>query len=49
MDKVRLFVIGGPGNPKKRFIEKLKNISNYEKDLKLRALIERNANKFISF
>lgn len=48
MESVKVFVVGGPGFAKKRFVEKIRNISSHESDLKLRSLIEKHSKKFIT-
>lgn len=45
---MKLFVIAGPGNPKTRLLNTIKNISSFEKDMEIRKIIEKNANKFVT-
>lgn len=48
LDKMKLFVIAGPGNPKNRLLNTIKSISSFEKDIEIRKKIEKNANKFVT-
>lgn len=48
LDKMKLVVIAGPGNPKNRLLQTIKTISSHEKDLEKRKLVEKNASKFVA-
>lgn len=40
MNKIKVFIVAGPGNAKRRFMDKISNIANHEKDLNLRGIVE---------